>query len=36
MTMEKPYSIGEALETVYATLSAIFPRHFDPSGAAKA
>ena len=36
MTMEKPYTIGEALETVYASLSAIFPRHFDASGNVKA
>jgi AcrR family transcriptional regulator len=36
MTMEKPYTIREALETVYAALSAIFPRHFDPSGSVKA
>jgi AcrR family transcriptional regulator len=36
MTMEKPYTLGEALETVYASLSAIFPRHFDASGNVKA
>jgi TetR/AcrR family transcriptional repressor of bet genes len=36
MTMEKPYTIGEALATVYAALNAIFPRHFDPSGSVKA
>jgi len=36
MTMEKPYTIGEALATVYAALNAIFPRHFEPSGGVKA
>jgi AcrR family transcriptional regulator len=35
MTMEKPYSRDEALGTVHATLSAIFPRHFTASGAVK-
>lgn len=35
MTMEKPYSREEALGTVHAALSAIFPRHFTASGAVK-
>jgi TetR/AcrR family transcriptional repressor of bet genes len=35
MTMEKPYSRQEALATVYATLNAVFPRHFTASGAVR-
>jgi TetR/AcrR family transcriptional repressor of bet genes len=35
MTMEKPYSREEAVATVHATLSAIFPRHFTALGAVK-
>jgi TetR/AcrR family transcriptional repressor of bet genes len=32
MTMEKPYTRKEALNTVFATLNAIFPQHFTASG----